>query len=95
MKPLLQQVIEEQIRRAERELMILDGTLPKVEVPNELAESEYLERSPVNSGSEFLEVRASLWENTLKTGESTPVKSLEHARVLAKKRGYEGITITW
>lgn len=88
MKPLEMQILELQIKRAELELRKLDP------IRNELLEGEYLKHTPINSGPDFLEVLALLWEQRLETGLG-PVSNLEEARELAHEHGFKGIFITW
>jgi hypothetical protein len=90
--PLEQQILELEIRRAESELKGVLGIIDHV--PNELEESEYLRHTPVNSGDDFLEVLALLWERRLETGLG-PVANLEAARELASEHGFKGICITF
>lgn len=92
MIPLEQQILELEIRRAELELKSLLGIVDHV--PNELMESKYLKHTPINSGPDYLEVLALLWERRMETGLG-PVSNLEEARELAHEHGFKGIFITW
>jgi hypothetical protein len=92
MKSLQTRILEEQIRRLERELRVLNGEDVSVHVPNELEESKAFTHSRINSGPEYLTVYASNWSLELHTDQGL-VKSLEEARGLAEKLGLKGISV--
>lgn len=89
-KPLNELIIEEEIRRLEKELAVLEGTAyePKIE------ESIYLDHTPRNEGPEFLEVHASLWDRKIVAQGHTFTK-LDKARDCANAKGYKGIKVTF
>jgi len=89
-EPLQTQIIKEQIWRLEKEL----GEIPPPRVPKELEESKYLTRTPVNSGPQFLQVHASVWQNRLMAN-NRRFSCLDRVRDYASSLGYKGITITY
>lgn len=77
----------------ERRLSDLLGTTEPIHVPNELAESKYLQHYPVNSGPEYLMVHASSWDHPYT--EHGPIKNLAEARDLAHSKGLKGISVVF
>lgn len=92
MPTLQMQVLEEELRRAERRLADLESKMDPM--PNEMLESEYLNHKPVHTGPEYLEVYVYFWENRLET-EHGKVCDLTEARDLASRLGLKGISITF
>ncbi len=91
-KPLEEQILEEEIRRLQRELAVLEGYGP--ELPTRIEDSEYLDHTPRNQGPEYLEVHASFWDHTV-TAEGHTFTKLERMRDYASKRGYKGIRVVF
>ncbi len=89
-KPLGEQILEEEIRRLERELAVLEGTayVPKIE------ESKYLDHVPRNEGPEYLEVHASLWDRKI-VAQGHTFSKLQKVRDYANAKGYKGIKVTF
>lgn len=91
-KPLEEQILEEEIRRLQRELAVLEGYGP--ELPTRIEDSEYLDHIPQNEGPEYLEVHASLWDKLI-VAQGHNFSTLVKAENYAHTRGYKGIRVTF
>jgi len=97
MKSLALDILREQIRRTEKELLELQGCSTKEPVDMsefDLSKSSWLEHTPTNEGPEYATVLCSLWaESDRIIVEGKPVRNLSEARRIAKSKGYKGIRI--
>ena len=92
-KPLERLILEEEIKRLQRELAKLEGHDPEVSGAR-IEESEYLDHTPQNEGPEFLKAHASLWGKTIVV-EGHTFNHLDKVRDYASKRGYKGIRVVF
>lgn len=93
-KPLEELIIEEEIRRLELEIAKLEGVDHLLPRRIDECEDEVMLHKPFHEGPEYLTVVSSLWDKpyiTLEDG--TPLKCLDDARCIARKRGLKGISI--
>lgn len=94
--PLALLIVEEQMRRLQREINVLQGRSPYAHpTPGDaLGQSRYVSHTKVNSGPKYMRVMASVWFSGVHTPHGN-AKNLEKARRIAKKHGFQGIRIVF
>jgi hypothetical protein len=94
-KPLSQLLLEEEIRRLQKDLERLDPDYVLETPYSHVDKSQYMKNVPINSGPEFLTVHATMWPTIELWVDGHEVRNLDNARQYASTHGYKGIRIVF
>jgi hypothetical protein len=90
-KPLDEMILEEEIRRLERELRKLEGDF---DYPRPIEECEVLAPYESHDGPEYMEVLSKFWEHKI-IAEGHIFNCLQKVRDYAHSRGFKGIRVVF